>query len=129
MSEITDVMSTDVITVNLNTPIAEAIKLLLKHNITGVPVVDKKMRLLGIVSEKDLLKLTYKLKSKSYNSGHRFDTVESVMTKDVVSFDENDCLIDVYKCLIERNFRRVPVLSKGKIVGIISRKDILTYNH
>ena len=129
MSEITDVMSTDVITVDLKTPIAEVIKLLLKHKITGVPVVDKKMRLLGIVSEKDLLKLTYKLKSKSYNSGHQFDTVESVMTKNVVSFDENDRLIDVYKCLMDSNFRRVPVLSKSKIVGIISRKDILTYNH
>lgn len=125
MSEITDVMSTDVITINPNATITEAIELLLKHSITGVPVVDKKKRLLGIVSEKDLLKLVYELKSKSYDSNNRLETVESIMTKDVVSFDENDRLVDVCKCLMEGNFRSVPVLSCGKVVGIINRPDIL----
>ena len=127
MSEITDVMSTDVITINPNATITEAIELLLKHSITGVPVVDKKKRLLGIVSEKDLLKLVYELKSKSYDSNNRLETVESIMTKDVVSFDENDSLIDVCKCLMESNFRRVPILSRSKVVGIISRPDLLAW--
>ena len=125
MSEITDVMSTDVITINPKTTIAEAVEILLKHSITGVPVVDTKKKLLGIVSEKDLLKLIYEFKSKSYDSNNRLETVESIMTKDVVSFDENDLLIDVCKCLMEGNFRRVPILSGGKVVGIISRPDLL----
>ena len=127
MSEITDVMSTDVITINPNTTITEAIEVLLKHSITGVPVVDKKKGLLGIVSEKDLLKFVYELKSKSYDSNNRMETVESIMTKGVVSFDENDSLIDVCKCLMEGNFRRVPILSRSKVVGIISRPDLLAW--
>ena len=127
MTEITDMMSTDVITINPNTTIADAIEVLLKHRITGVPVVDKKKRLLGIVSEKDLLKLVYELKSKSYDSNNGLKTVESIMTKGVVSFDENDSLIDVCKCLMEGNFRRVPILSCSKVAGIISRPDLLAW--
>ena len=99
--------------------------MLIKHDITGLPVVDKNMNLVGVVSEKDLLILLHTLKTKLYDSNETPRTVESVMTTDVTSFDVNDRLSDVCKCLMENDFRRVPVLSDGKLVGIISRKDLL----
>ncbi len=61
MSEVSDVMSTDMVTIGLTTPVTEVIELLLKRNINSVPVVDENMRLLGIVTKKDLLKWTYGL--------------------------------------------------------------------
>ncbi len=125
MSEISDLMSTDVVTVGPDTTILEATNILVKHDITGLPVVDKKNRLLGIVSEKDLLRLTYGLKTRSYASNDSPKTVQEVMTKEIVTFDEDDSLSDIIKCLMENNFRRVPILSGDKLVGIISRKDLL----
>lgn len=125
MSEISDLMSTDVVTVGPDTTILEATNILVKHNISGLPVVDNKKKLLGIVSEKDLLRLTYGLKTRSYTSNDSPKTVQEVMTKEVVAFDEDDRLSDIIKCLMENNFRRVPILSGDKLVGIISRKDLL----
>ena len=125
MSEISDLMSTDVVTAGPDTTILEATNILVKHNISGLPVVDNKKKLLGIVSEKDLLRLTYGLKTRSYTSNDSPKTVQEVMTKEIVTFDEDDSLSDIIKCLMENNFRRVPILSGDKLVGIISRKDLL----
>ncbi len=128
MSEISDIMSTDVVTVGPDTTILEATNVLTKHDITGLPVVDRKKRLLGIVSEKDLLQLAYGLKTHTYASDDSPKTVEDVMTKEVISFDEEDHLSDVIKCLMDGDFRRVPILSGGILVGIISRRDLLVCN-
>lgn len=125
MSEVASIMSTHLVTVTEKNTVLEAIDLLVKHNITGLPVVDKKMRLVGVVSEKDVLTLVYCLKTKTYDSKKMSQTVGNVMTTDVVSFDVNDRLSDICKCLMESDFRRVPILSDGKLAGIISRKDLL----
>ncbi len=125
MSEITSIMSTHLVTVTKKNTILEAIDLLVKHNITGLPVVDRKMRLVGVVSEKDVLTLVYCLKTKTYDSTKMSQTIENVMTTEVTSFDINDRLSDICKCLMESDFRRVPILSDGKLTGIISRKDLL----
>lgn len=125
MSEISDIMSTDLVVVTGKNTILEAIDLLVKYNITGLPVVDEKMHLVGMVSEKDLLILVHSLKTKSYDSNTFTRNVESVMTKNPVSFEVNDGLSDVCLCLMEHDFRRVPILSDGKLIGIISRKDLL----
>jgi CBS domain-containing protein len=128
MSEISDIMSTDVVTVGPDTTIIEATNILTKHNITGLPVVDRKKKLLGVVSEKDLLCLAFDLKRHKYDSGSSPTVVKDVMTEEVVTFNVNDRLSDVIKCLTEEDFRRVPILSDGKLVGIISRRDLLTCN-
>ena len=54
-------------------------------------------------------------------------SVENFMTKGVVSFNEDDSLIDITECLIKNNFRRVPIVAEGKLAGIISRKDVIAY--
>jgi CBS domain-containing protein len=128
MSEISDIMSTNVVTVGPDTTILEATNVLTKYDITGLPVVDKQKRLLGIVSEKDLLQLAYGLKTHTDASDDSPKTVEDVMTKEVIAFDEEDHLSEVIKCLMDGDFRRVPILSGSKLVGIISRRDLLVCN-
>ena len=54
-------------------------------------------------------------------------TVEDFMTKEVISFDQQEDLIAVCECLIKNHFRRIPIVSQGKLTGIISRRDIIKY--
>jgi len=114
------VMTTELVTVSTNTPIYEAISLMVDNGVTGIPVVDDEMRIIGIVTEKDVLKSLAVLNE----SGGK---VEDFMTADIVSFDEDEDLVIICECLINNHFRRVPILSEGKLVGIISRKDIIQY--
>lgn len=121
MAKVKDIMTKNVVTVNTGTPVSEATELLMKRNITGMPVVEEDMTLVGVITEKDVLKLFYA-------SGHTCNrTVSDFMTTPAVSFDENDDLRDVCNCLMDNYFRRVPVTSSGKVVGIISRHDVLDY--
>ena len=128
VSSISSVMTTEVMTVNKDTPIIEAIDRLAQYNITGLPVVNTKGEIEGIVTEKDLLELTYQLSNKSYDSASAPKTVGEMMTTEVKVFDVNDRLADVCECLMNGNFRRVPIVSDGKMVGIISRRDLIALN-
>jgi len=114
-----DIMSTNVISVKKDDPILEAIKLLVEKNISGLPVVDDDMTLTGILSEKDVVDLYYE-----HENAHT-KTVADYMTHPAVCFDENNALLNVCNFLVKNIFRRVPVTSGGKLVGIISIKDIL----
>ena len=129
MLEAKTVMKTNLITAKKDTPIYEAIDLLSKNNISGLPVVNDDMTLAGIVSEKDVLSLLDELDNLLMIDDLKDSTatVDDFMTKNVVSFDADDDLFDVCDCLIENNFRRVPVTSKDKLVGIITRGDIVAY--
>ncbi len=115
-----DVMKTSLITVDRHTPIHQAIRVLVENNITGLPVVNDDMSLAGIISEKDMLGLLYNIEDKPGN-------VEDFMTESVICFGPEDSLIDITESFIESNFRRVPIVEEGKLVGIISRKDIIAY--
>jgi CBS domain-containing protein len=115
-----DIMKTGVITVSRKTPVYEAIRTLVENNVTGLPVANEDMTLAGMITEKDVLSLLYNIEAHA-------GKVEDFMTKGVVSFNEEDSLIDITECLIGNSFRRVPITAHGKIVGIISRKDIIAY--
>ena len=116
-----DIMSSDVVSVKEDAPIYEALQILLKSDITGVPVVKDDMILVGILSEKDALGLFFRPKSASGR------TVADFMTQPAIFFDEDEKLSDVCECLMNSYFRRVPVTNKGKVVGIISRPDIIAH--
>ena len=123
------IMKTDVVSVKRDTTIYEVTDILVETKFTGLPVVNDDMTLAGIVSEKDILRFVSDL--------HLLDLLcdlkesgacaEDAMTTRVVSFDENDPISDVCRALVENNFRRVPILSQGKLVGIVSRKDIIAH--
>jgi CBS domain-containing protein len=121
-----DLMTTNVISVKKRTPIYDAIRTMVENNITGVPVVNDDMTLAGIISEKDVLQLLYDCKDLEKRDGG-IGKVEDFMTKDVVTFDKDENLLSICNCLMKRHFRRVPVLSDGKLAGIITRKDLIKY--
>ena len=114
-----DIMNTDVISVKKDTSIFEAVKLLVEHNISGLPVLEDDMTLAGILSEKDVVDLFYE------NEEAENKTVNDYMTDPAVHFDENSDLVNVCDFLLKNIFRRVPVTSDGKLIGIISVKDVL----
>ncbi|MFH1369703.1 MAG: CBS domain-containing protein [Planctomycetota bacterium] len=114
------VMHCGLLTVRTSTPVYEAMDILATRNITGLPVVDDFLNLIGIVSEKDVLMLLYNLDAKP-------GLVQDYMTTNVVSFEQGSSLFEICDCLINNNFRRVTILDKGKLVGIISRTDIMAY--
>ena len=115
-----DIMTTDLVTVKSQASVYEAIQELIDNNITGLPVVDDDMTVVGVISEKDILKLLYDLEKDG-------GTVSDYMTEMTVSFDPEDNLLDICNCFMKNPFRRVSILSDGKLAGIISRTDIIGY--
>ena len=114
-----DIMSTNLVSVKKDTPIFEAVKLLVERNISGLPVVEDDMTLIGILSEKDVVDLFIE-SEKAENK-----TVNDYMTDPAVHFEENSALVNVCDFLLKNIFRRVPVTSDGKLIGIVSVKDVL----
>ncbi|MCX5644717.1 MAG: CBS domain-containing protein [Phycisphaerae bacterium] len=119
-------MNTSIITIGKDEDIYEAMRLMALNNITGLPVVDDEGTLVGIVTEKDILVL---LCNRLEDAGmdHAVGTVGQFMTRHVVCFHPEDSLSDIAECLSTNNFRRVPILDKGKLLGIISRRDVIRY--
>ena len=117
-----DIMTADVVSVKRQTPVYEAGELLITNHITGLPVVEDDMTLVGVISEKDLLRLFYA------DEEQRNQTVESFMTQPAAHYEEDDSLETIIDFMLINYFRRVPVTSAdGKLVGIISRPDVLEY--
>ena len=116
-----DIMTTKVVTVKEETPIREAVEMMAKNDISGIPVIGDDMTLVGVVTEKDVLRLFYA------DEQEKNKKVKDFMTRPAVHFDENESLADVCNCLINNDFRRVPVTSKEKMVGIISRPDVIKH--
>lgn len=116
-----NVMSRKITTVTEGVNIKHVMRLLAENKITGVPVVSEDMHLLGIITEKDILKaLLYGKDVKSKTAGE-------LMTTDLVTFEEDEDLMTVFKTLVEGSFRRVPILSNGRLTGIVSRRDIINF--
>ena len=121
MFRVKNIMQTEVISVKKDTSVYEAMELLRENNITGLPVVDNKMHLVGIITEKDVVTLLYAVKNEKAK-------VKEFMTEEVVSFDLNSSMIEICDCFASNHFRRVPILDDGgKVVGIVSKKDIIAY--
>ncbi|MHC4387904.1 MAG: CBS domain-containing protein [Planctomycetota bacterium] len=120
-SRVKDIMVKDVITVKTDTPMLEAMALVAKYDVSGLPVVDDDMNLIGILSEKDMISLLYEL------DDHQEKTVHDFMTQPALFFDEDESLLDVCDFLKKNVFRRVPITSRGKVVGIISVRDVVEY--
>ncbi len=122
MLKVEDVMTRDVISVKQDTPIYEAMAIMRTNDITGMPVIDDDMTLVGVITEKDVLRLF------CGDEDDNNTTVGSFMTRPAVSYRGDESLQSVCDFMMVNYFRRVPVVSKkGKLVGIISRPDIIDY--
>jgi len=112
-------MTKNVVFVKENTLIYEAMELLIQHKISGLPVVDGEMNLKGLLTEKDVLSILSNPKV-----GIK-DSVEYYMSKDIISFTEKATAADICQFFIKSHIRRVPIVRDGKLVGIVSRRDII----
>jgi CBS domain-containing protein len=136
-----DVMTSEVITVSKDASVQEAAKLMAEHGISAVPVVDRAHRLVGILSEGDLLHRaetgTERRRSwwldmvastnqlaTEYVKSHT-GKVKEVMTRDVISVLEETPVADIAILLETNRIKRVPVLRDGKLVGIVSRANLV----
>ena len=120
--KVKDLMTKNVVCVKKTTPMPEALEYLERHNISGLPVVEDDMTLNGILSEKDVLRFFYEEDIDLKNA-----TVAEYMTAPAISFDEEDELLGVCTCLENHFIRRLPVTSKGRLTGIVSRRDLIKY--
>ena len=119
MLQAKDIMTKQVVCIRKDTPIFEAIQLMANNNITGIPVVEDDLTLVGMLSEQDVLRLFH-----TYDD-EKDRTVNDFMTQPAIHFEENELLLDVCYCLRDNSIRRVPVTLNGKVTGVISRSDIL----
>lgn len=134
-----DVMTQKVYSVNLKTPVHEIARLLLERQISAVPVIDEGNRVLGIVSEGDLMRRVEGERHRSwwlglvadprrlardYVKSHGRDA-QSVMTREVITVTEDTPLADIAQLLEKERIKRVPVLRDGRLVGIVSRANII----
>ncbi len=136
-----DVMQRNVVMVSPATPLREAARLMVERRVSGLPVVDSAGHLLGIVSEGDLLHRyetgtertrSWWLDALAESSSLADDfirshgtTVADVMTRKVHTVSEDTALAEVADILDRRKVKRVPVVTEGRIVGIVSRADLL----
>jgi CBS-domain-containing membrane protein len=136
-----DVMTTAIVTVRPETSIHEIARLLCDHHISGVPVADDDEQLLGIVSEGDLIghaQLAGEQRrswwqtflngptvlAQHYAKSHG-RTASDVMTKEVVTVGETTSVADTARALEHHRIKRVPVLRDGRLVGIVTRSNLL----
>lgn len=115
-------MTANVVKISPDIQVAEAIRILLHHNITAVPVIDDKGELVGIFSETDCLKGTLNGSYFSQDVG----LVREYMTTNVITASPRNDIISVYQRLMADKAFRVSVISEGRLKGILSPKDLMS---
>jgi CBS domain-containing protein len=115
-----DIMVKNILTLHEDSSAKDAIKLILEKRISGIPIVNDNMNLVGIITEKDLLQLSF------YDTADEV-TVADIMTREVATMDKDTNLLEITEFFLNKNYKRLPITSSDKLVGIISRKDILKY--
>ncbi len=144
MLKVKDIMTRELITVSPETEVVHATKLLLENRINGVPVIDETGKLVGILCQSDLIAQQKKLPIPSFftildglipmTSMKQIEkqvqkitatTVAQAMTKNPVTVQPDTDIEEVAALMVDNNFHTIPVMDKGKLVGIVGKEDIL----
>ena len=144
MLSVKDIMTTEVITVRPDTEIVEAGRLLLENHINGLPVVDEKGKLVGILCQSDLIVQQKKLPLPSFftfldgfiplTSMKQLEkeiqkavavTVAQAMTPDPVAVTPDTGLNSVAALMVDKNFHTLPVVAEGRLVGVVGKEDVI----
>jgi CBS-domain-containing membrane protein len=136
-----DVMTSNVITVRQDAPVRDAIRLMLDHGISGLPVTDDSGRMVGILSEGDLLRRAEMQTERQHSRWLEFllgpgrladeyththgRKVGEIMTKDIVSVVEDTPLAEIVRLMERYDVKRLPVRCGGALVGIVTRADLM----
>jgi CBS-domain-containing membrane protein len=139
-----EIMTRAVITVTPATDITQATRILLENRINGLPVVDAEKRLVGIVCQSDMIAQQKRIPLPSLftlldgyitlTSAKQFEKevqkiaatrVEQAMTPKPVTVDPGTSIEEIASLMVEKNLHTLPVVDKGKLVGIIGKEDML----
>ncbi len=129
-----DVMIRNVVSVHMDDTVEAVMNILLKHDISGLPVVDENQKVIGVISEADFVKRlvpkgasnTGKLFSLLKKEEHAALTVEDAMTTPAIVSTENTSLTKIASIMVRKNINRVPIVDANKrLIGIIARSDIV----
>lgn len=144
---IKDIMSKDVIAVSEETTVEDCANLLIEHDLSGLPVLDKEGKIKGMVTEGDLIRRASRMKGPAAieilggifyleNPKKFMENVKksmgliakNMMTEDVITIDGDKEIEDAATLLVQNKIKRLPVVDKeGNLIGIVSRKDIMNY--
>lgn len=118
MNAVKTIMSENLVTVTPESSVQDAVELLLKEEISGLPVIEGEGRLVGILTEFALLGL-------AYDDKIREDKVSQHMTANVLTVQASDPISKVADLCLVHRVRRVPVVENDKLVGLVARRDVL----
>ncbi len=144
---IKDIMTKEVITVTENDTVKKCANLLITHNLSGLPVIDENDKVVGMVTEGDLIRRASRIKGPAalevlggifyLETPKKFmddlvktmgNLAKDVMSKDVITVGPDKVIEDAATLLVQNKIKRLPVEdSEGKLIGIVSRKDIMNY--
>lgn len=116
-----DYMAHDLVVAKPDMEVSDAILLLLKHEVSGMPVADESGKLVGILSESDCV-ATF---AQAQYHEMRTALVKDLMSTDILSVEPDTDILKVAQLFCKNRYRRFPVLDQGKLVGQISRRDVL----
>lgn len=125
-----EVMSSPAVTVSPRTPVKEGLRILDRHRVTALPVVAPDGRLLGIVSEADLLNDAVRHDDRTHLIPHEHTdhpplSVEDVMSTLSMTVSPEDDLSDAVELMTGTAVKSLPVVERGRVVGVVSRSDIV----
>jgi len=123
-SKAKDIMTGTVLVADQDLTIGDAVKLLVVNKITGLPVVDDGGKMVGVLSEYDVIKNVLQKKKKSKFEGSMSKKIS--YSKKIEAVNEDAPLDEILELFIAKKCRRLPVLTKSKqLVGIITRRDVM----
>ena len=144
MLNASDIMTTEVITVKKETPLAELAEILTKNHINGVPVIDDEGLLIGIICESDLIRRDKKLHIPTVvalfdavfylESSKKMEkeiqlisatTVEELFTRKVVTVDERTPIDEIATIMTQKKIYTIPVMDGERLVGIVGKNDVI----
>ena len=118
---VSDYMSEITLTVTADMPIMAAVGLLVEHDISGVIVIDANTTPVGILTERDCIRTALQAGYFDESGG----IVGDYMTTDITTAGPDDSLMDIAQLFADSPFRRCPVVTQGRLVGMISRRNVL----
>jgi CBS domain-containing protein len=116
-----DFMATQIVTFTPDMEVMTAINDLVKHNISGAPVLDENGKLIGVLSEKDCLKVALTAGYEGVPAG----LVSEFMTRTPITVEPDMPIMEIAGQFLDSSYKRYPVVKNGKLVGQISRRDVL----
>ncbi len=120
MTSVKKIMVKNVVTIADDINMQKLCRLLTKHKISGLPVINKKDKLIGFVSERDVI-------AAVPNKGFMDKLVGDIMTKKAKTIGPDDPLTNASRIFSNTIYRHLPVVKAGKLVGVLSRTDVIKH--